>query len=94
MHLYEVIKRPLVTEKNTLLQEQGRYVFEVDKRATKPQIRQAVELAFKVNVTNVNVVVTPGRKKRMGRREIVTPDRKKAVVTLESGQKIQLFEGV
>jgi large subunit ribosomal protein L23 len=94
MHLYEVIRRPLVTEKNTIMQEQGRYVFEVARTATKPQVKQAVELAFKVKVDKVNVVVVPGKKKRMGRRETQASDTKKAIVTLEPGFKITLFEGV
>jgi large subunit ribosomal protein L23 len=94
MHLYEVIQRPLVTEKSTTLQTVGKYVFEVNKEANKNQIKQAVEKAFKVKVTAVNVINETGEIKRVGRRLINTPSRKKAIVTLRAGDKIQLFEGV
>ena len=94
MHLYEVLRRPLVTEKSTVLQERNKYVFEVAKKATKRQVKDAVEVAFKVNVTQVNVVTVPGKEKRVGRRVVMTPSWKKAVVTLMPGQKIQFFEGV
>lgn len=94
MHPYEVLRRPLITEKNTLLQEQGKYAFEVAKAATKPQIKEAVELAFKVKVAKVNIITVPGKRRRIGRRQVLTAAQKKAVVTLEAGQKIQFFEGV
>ena len=94
MHLYEILRRPLITEKNTSLQAQGKYVFEVADEANKRQVKQAVETAFKVSVTAVNVTTVPGKKKRMGRREVQTPSWKKAVVTLKPGDKIELFEGV
>jgi large subunit ribosomal protein L23 len=94
MHLYEVLRRPLITEKNTLLQAQGRYAFEVADKANKQQIRQAVEAAFKVKVTAVNVMTVSGKKSRMGGREVQSPPWKKAVVTLKLGEKIELFEGV
>jgi len=94
MHLYEVLRRPLITEKNTMLQVQGKYAFEVDAEANKPQIKQAVEKAFKVTVTAVNVMTVPGKTKRVGRRMVLTPSHKKAIVTLKAGDKIELFEGV
>ncbi|HEY83463.1 MAG TPA: 50S ribosomal protein L23 [Dehalococcoidia bacterium] len=94
MHLYEVLRRPLVTEKNTILQAQNKYVFEVAKEATKPQIKQAVEKAFKVKVTEVNVVNVSGKTRRVGRRIVHTPSWKKAIVTLKPGDKIEFFEGV
>jgi large subunit ribosomal protein L23 len=94
VHLYEVLKRPLVTEKNTILQAQGKYGFEVDNEATKPQIKQAVEKAFKVTVTDINVMTVRGKERRMGRRMILGSPWKKAVVTLKTGDKIQIFEGV
>jgi large subunit ribosomal protein L23 len=94
MHLYEVIKRPLVTEKSTTLQTIGKYAFEVDTEANKKQIKEAVEKAFKVSVTTVNVITLPARTRRMGRRLITMPATKKAIVTLKAGDKIQLFEGV
>lgn len=94
MHLYEVIKRPLVTEKSTSLQTIGKYAFEVSTEANKKQIKEAVEKAFKVTVTTVNVITLPASTRRSGRRLVVTPATKKAIVTLKAGDKIQLFEGV
>ncbi|HEY33487.1 MAG TPA: 50S ribosomal protein L23 [Dehalococcoidia bacterium] len=94
MHLYEVLRRPLVTEKNAVLQMEGKYAFEVAGGATKPQIRQAVETAFKVKVTGVNVMTMPGKERRVGRRHVRTPSWKKAIVTLEPGNRIELFENV
>jgi len=94
MHLYEVIQRPLVTEKSTTLQTIGKYAFEVKKEANKNQIKEAVEKAFKVKVIAVNVINEAGEIKRVGRRMVNIPSRKKAIVTLRAGDKIQLFEGV
>jgi len=94
MNLYEILRRPSITEKNTALQAQGKYVFEVAGEANKQQVKQAVEATFKVSVTAVNVTTVPGKKKRMGRRIVQTPSWKKAVVTLKPGDKIELFEGV
>ena len=94
MHVYEVLRRPIITEKNSVLTAQGKYTFEVSRDANKPQIKKAVEKAFKVNVTSVNVICVPGKMRRAGRRRGMTPEWKKAVVTLQAGQKIELFEGV
>ncbi len=94
MHLYEVLRRPLITEKSTLLQEQNKYGFEVDKKANKMQVKQAVEKTFKVNVTAVNVMIMHGKTRRVGRRQVQTQSWKKAIITLKPGDKIELFEGV
>jgi large subunit ribosomal protein L23 len=94
MNIYEVIRRPLVTEKSTRLSEQHKYVFEVNKNANKDQVRLAVEKAFNVGVIDVNVIKVPGEAKKMGRRQVVAPAWKKAIVTLKEGDKIQFFEGV
>ena len=94
MHLYEVLRHPLVTEKATLLQEGDKYTFEVAREAGKFQIKEAVEQAFKVRVAKVNVITIPGKTRRMGRREVTSSSWKKAIVTLEAGYKITLFEGV
>ena len=94
MQLFEVIKRPLVTEKNTTLQGQGKYSFEVDSDANKMQVKQAVEKAFKVTVVAVNVMTVRGRERRVGRRKVLAGTWKKAVVSLKPGDKIQIFEGV
>jgi len=94
MHVYEVLRRPVITEKNTMLLAQGKYTFDVRQEANKSQIKAAVEKAFKVNVVSVNVINVPGKMRRAGRRRVMSPPWKKAVVTLEQGQKIELFEGV
>ncbi len=95
MHLYEVLRRPLITEKNSAIQApQGKYAFEVAAEANKEQVKQAVEKAFNVGVTRVNVMTVPGRGRRVRGRVIITPSWKKAVVTLKPGDKIELFEGV
>lgn len=94
MHVYEVLRRPVVTEKNTLLATQNKFTFEVRDDANKRQVKEAVEKAFKVNVVSVNVIRVPGKMRRAGRRRGITPEWKKAVVTLQPGQKIEFFEGV
>jgi large subunit ribosomal protein L23 len=94
MHLYKVLQRPLITEKNSALQAQGKYAFKVAEEANKEQIKQAVERAFKVTVTGVNVMTVPGKRRRMRGREITSPSWKKALVSLKPGDKIELFEGV
>jgi large subunit ribosomal protein L23 len=97
MNPYIVIRRPLVTEKSTALSGANKYIFEVDMRANKPQIKTAVEKAFDVTVTGVNVMVMKGKtrgNRRMGRKPSRGSDWKKAVVTLTAGDKIELFEGV
>jgi large subunit ribosomal protein L23 len=94
MHLYEVLRRPLITEKNTQLQTQNKYAFEVAKQANKILVKQAVEAAFKVKVAKVNVLTVPGKTRRVGRQIVLTPSWKKAFVTLQQGDKIELFEGV
>ncbi|MDD4859878.1 MAG: 50S ribosomal protein L23 [Dehalococcoidales bacterium] len=94
MHLYEVLRRPLITEKNTALQGQNKYLFEVAKDANKTMVKQAVEKAFKVKVNAVNMITVPGRTKRMGKRLVQIMPWKKAVVTLKAGDKIEFFEGV
>ncbi len=92
MNLYEVLKRPLITEKYTALQAEGKYAFEVSMSATKPQVKNAVEKAFKVSVTGLNMMNVAGRTRRVGRRVIPAKPWKKAVVTLKPGDKIELFE--
>ncbi|MBI4304047.1 MAG: 50S ribosomal protein L23 [Chloroflexi bacterium] len=95
MHLYDVLRRPLITEKYTMQQVLGKYSFEVAEAATKPQIKQAVEKAFNVKVTAVNIMKVAGRRHRMarlGREKVAGPSWKKAVVTLKPGDKIEFFE--
>ena len=97
MHLYEVLKRPILTEKSLILaDEHNQYVFEVDRRANKDQVRKAVETRFGVTVTDVNIInMKPKTRKRSLRKIAVRKSGwKKAVVTLAPGDSIQLFEGV
>jgi large subunit ribosomal protein L23 len=95
MYLHEVLRRPLITEKNTALQAPlGKYAFEVADEANKEQIKQAVEKAFNVSVTQVNVMTISGKKRRARGKFKMTPSWKKAIVTLKPGDKIELFEGV
>jgi len=92
--MHYTIKRPLITEKNSWLAEQGVYVFEVDKAAEKTEIKKAVEKFFNVKVSNVRTAVCRGRAKKTRLGGIVQPAKwKKAWVRLEPGQKIGLFEG-
>jgi large subunit ribosomal protein L23 len=94
MHVYEVLRRPLITEKTTVQQEQSGYAFKVAPKATKHEVKVAVEKAFKVKVVKVNVMTVKGKTRRVGRRTVMTPPWKKAVVTLVEGNKIEYFEGV
>jgi large subunit ribosomal protein L23 len=95
MSLYQVIKRPLTTEKSTIAAEVNQYVFEVDVRSNKVQVREAIEHIFKVNVTKVRVVSMAPRFGRWGRKRVKrSPAWKKAIVSVAAGQKIEVFEGV
>ena len=91
---YDVIVSPVITEKATALSEHNKVVFRVRKDATKPQIKEAVEKLFDVKVMSVNTVLTKGKKKvfrgRLGQRS----DVKKAIVTLEAGQTIDVTTGL
>jgi len=89
-----VLIRPVVTEKSTNLQERGRYVFEVARKANKYQIKQAVEETFDVTVVKVNTMKARGKRKRFGPRTTTQPSWKKAIVTLAQGDSITIFEGV
>ena len=94
MEIYRVLVKPLITEKGTLLQEQGKYVFHISPKANKILVKQAVEQAFGVKVMDVNICWVRGRQKRYGPRISLTPDTKKAIVTLRAGDRIQLIEGL
>ena len=90
-----VIKRPIVTERASLMKENhNQVVFEVDLKATKPVIRAAIEKAFKVKVTSINTMVMPGKYKRVGQHAGRTSKWKKAVATLKEGDSIEVVEGV
>ncbi|MCP5468518.1 MAG: 50S ribosomal protein L23 [Deltaproteobacteria bacterium] len=95
MELYQIIKRPLITEKSTFLRESNRqYMFEVDLRANKKQVHHAIESLFNVNVENVRTLIVRGKIKRVGKSFGKKSNYKKAFVTLEEGSKIDFFEGV
>ncbi len=96
MHVYDVLRRPVVTEKsNAQGDAHNQFSFEVDRRANKMQIKDAVETAFNVTVVSVRVVNVPARMGRYGRRQVIKKSAwKKAVVTVAPGQTIQFFEGV
>lgn len=90
----DLIKRPIITERSTDLMEQNKYVFEVDRRANKTEIRQAVEKLFGVKVEQVNTMRTPAKRKRVGRHVGFTQERKKAIVKLTADSKpIEIFHG-
>ena len=90
----ETIIRPMITEKSTLLQESGKYVFRVALKANKVEIKQAVEQIFNVDVLAVNIIRIRGQAKRFGPRLKKMPDIKKAVVTVKQGDRIPIIEGV
>jgi large subunit ribosomal protein L23 len=92
---YDIIKRPLITEKTSIQKELHNQVsFEVDRRANRVEIKRAVEKIFNVRVTGVKTMQVRGKVKRRGRIEGRRRDWKKAVVRLEPGQRIDFFEGV
>jgi large subunit ribosomal protein L23 len=93
METRNVILKPVITEASTQDLDSKRYVFDVDPRATKPQIKAAVEQIFEVKVIKVNVMNVKGKKKRVGRYVGYTNKRRKAIVTLSSDSKaIKFFE--
>lgn len=89
----EIIVKPLISEKSYDLASRRKYTFRVDKRATKLQIRQAIEEIFKVGVLGVNTMNVQGKMKRQGWTRGRRADWKKAIVTLQEGDKIEMFEG-
>jgi len=94
MDARDLIKRPVITEQSTAMMEERKYVFVVDKRANKTEVRQAVEKIFGVKVEKVNTMVVPAKKKRVGRSVGYTSEWKKAIVKLtEDSKPIEIFEG-
>jgi large subunit ribosomal protein L23 len=89
---HAIIRYPSITEKNTTMREtQNKYVFEVERTAKKPDIKEAVEKLFAVTVLSVNTILVKGKKKRMGRNEGYRSDWKKAIVRIQEGQTISKF---
>jgi large subunit ribosomal protein L23 len=95
MNTFDVLRRPVFTEKSDDMRSESKYTFEVDRRANKVQVKQAVEAAFNVKVLEVNTMNIPATMGHYGRRRVVSePAWKKAIVTLAPGDKISFFEGV
>lgn len=93
LHLYDVIRRPVVTEKTNVMTVQNQFVFEVAPTANKVQIKEAVEVIFDVEVVKVNTMIMPYKRGKRGRKFYRrTQQWKKAVVTLVQGDTISLFE--
>jgi large subunit ribosomal protein L23 len=91
----DIIKRPIITERSSELMADKKYVFEVDIRANKTEIKQAIEQIFKVKVVNVNTMRVPGKPKRYGRYFGYTSEWKKAIVSLsEDSKELEFFETV
>lgn len=89
----DLIKRPVITERTSDFMEQRKYVFEVDLRANKTEIKQAIEEIFKVKVTNVNTLRMPAKPKRYGKHSGYTSEWKKAIVQLSADSKpLEYFE--
>ncbi|MGI6588212.1 MAG: 50S ribosomal protein L23 [Peptococcia bacterium] len=89
---HEVLLKPLVTEKTTDLMQENKYTFKVNAKANKIEIKNAVEAIFDVNVIDVRTMNVPGKLKRQGRSVGYTSNWKKAIVTLEAGQRLPIFE--
>lgn len=87
--LPDLVRRPIVTEKATLLMEQNKYVFEVAPTASKPEIKAAIESLFDVKVVSVNTIRPPRKKRRVGKFIGFKPQYKRAIVTLASGDSLQ-----
>ena len=95
MEMHHIIKRAIVTEKSTILKEaSNQYIFEVDVRANKIEISNAIEKLFKVNVLDVKIMNMLGKKKRLGRVIGKTKSWKKAIITLAPGSRIEVHEGI
>ena len=89
---YDILVRPLITEKSMKLVEEGKYTFEVKQGSNKVEVKKAVEELFKVEVTAVNMMNTLRKKRRVGKYEGLRPAVQKAIVTLAEGQKLDVFE--
>jgi large subunit ribosomal protein L23 len=94
MNAHQIILRPLITEKNTNLMVLNKYCFEVDRNASKTQVKHAIEEIFNVTVMRVHTMNLRGKRRRRGMRYGYTNDWKKAIVTLAEGDRIELFESV
>jgi len=94
MNRFEIIKRPLDTEKlDRMRDRENKFAFEIDLKANKTEVKQAIEQLFKVKVVSVKTAIVRGKFRRIGRSEGQRPNWKKAIVTLKEGDAISLFEG-
>ena len=91
---YDIIIKPIVTEKSMMAMEENKYTFKVRKDSNKTEIKKAIEELFNVDVVKVNTMTVKGKVKRLGRNEGKRADWKKAIVKLAPGSKIELFEGM
>jgi large subunit ribosomal protein L23 len=91
---FDVVVKPIITEKSTLIGEHNQLVFEVAQSASKPQIKAAVEALFNVKVTAVNTLISKGKTKRWRGKPYRRSDAKKAIVTLADGQSIDVTTGI
>ncbi len=88
---YDIVKTLLRTERSTFLEPQRKYIFQVARKATKTDIRRAVEEIYKVKVEGVNTGIVPGKPKRVRQEKGMTAPWKKAIVTLQEGHKIEVI---
>ncbi|HYX47414.1 MAG TPA: 50S ribosomal protein L23 [Sphingomicrobium sp.] len=91
---YDIVLAPHITEKSTMLSENNSVVFRVAPKASKPEIKAAIEALFNVKVTNVNTIVTKGKTKRWKGKPYQRSDMKKAIITLAEGQTIDVTSGI
>ena len=92
MDMHDLLIKPIITEKTTMMMSDGKYTFQVPLHANKIEIRKAVEAVFKVKVKSVTTMRTMGKFKRMGKYIGKRPDYKKAIVTLQEGESIDFLE--
>ena len=93
-HNYDTLLAPIITEKSTLVAEENKIIFRVPLTATKPDIKEAVENLFKVDVTKVNTILVKGKTKRFRGKPGRRSDFKKAIVTLKDGQSVDITTGL
>ena len=92
--IYDIIRNPVITEKATLISENGQVIFDVSKSATKAEIKEAIETLFKVKVKSVNTLIRKGKVKRFRGKLGKRSDLKKAIVSLKEGQNIDFTTGL
>ena len=94
IHLYDKILSPIVTEKSTNLSEQNKIIFKVNKKANKKNLKTNIEKIFKVNVIKVNIIIKKNRIKTTRGKKVRVKGFKKAIITLQKGQNIDLTTGI